>query len=61
MARKLVKRDWGQAKSGYTPFAKSRPAPVKQVALCETCGGARTYEAYDRVYQTWFTYRCTAC
>ena len=62
MARKLVKRDWGQAKGGYTPFAKSSPkAPVKQVALCDTCGGGRQYEAYDRIQGAWFTYRCTAC
>lgn len=62
MARKLIKRDWNQPKGGYSPFAKSSPkASVKQVALCDTCGGARTYEAYDRVQRAWFTYRCPSC
>ena len=53
MARKLVKRDWGQAKGGYTPFAKSSPKAAKSADTCH-CS-----EAFDRVTQQWFTQKCS--
>lgn len=34
MARKLVKRDWGQAKGGYTPFAKDSPKAASAPCYC---------------------------
>ena len=49
MARKLVKRDWGQAKGGYTPFAKSSPKAAK------TADTSHSAESFDRVTQNWFT------
>ena len=39
MARKLVKRDWGQAKGGYTPFAKSSAKAASAPCYC--------YDAFD--------------
>jgi hypothetical protein len=61
MARKVPKRDYGQATGGWSPFASS--APTKPVAhqLCRTCDGARTFDAYDRVRDGWFTYSCPDC
>jgi hypothetical protein len=59
MARKVPKRDYGQAKGGYSPFKKA--APVKVKTICSTCGGAGAYDAYDRVKGAWFTYYCNNC
>lgn len=56
MARKLVKRDWGQAKGGYTPFAKSAP---KKVMLVDS--GCTCHDAYDRARGVWFTQKCGNC
>lgn len=53
MARKLVKRDWGQAKGGYSPFAKSSPKAPK---VTETC---HCYEAFNRATGEWFTQKCS--
>lgn len=50
MARKLVKRDWEQAKGGYTPFAKSSPKAKSAPCAC--------YDAFDRVKGVWFTQKC---
>lgn len=55
MARKLVKRDWGQAKGGYSPFAKSSPK-AKAVPVNET--GCTCYDAFDRVRGEYFTQKC---
>lgn len=55
MARKLVKRDWEQAKGGYSPFAKSSPK-AKAAPVNET--GCTCYQAFDRVHQVWFTQKC---
>jgi hypothetical protein len=52
MARKLVKRDWGQKSGGYTPFAKSSPKAAQTTCRC--------YDAFDRVRGEWFTQKCSA-
>jgi hypothetical protein len=58
MARKVPKRDYGQAKGGYSPFKASVPA---RKTICTTCDGAGVFDAYDRVKGAWFTYYCNAC
>lgn len=55
MARKLVKRDWGQAKGGYTPFAKSSPK-AKEMPVNDT--GCTCYDAFDRARGVYFTQKC---
>lgn len=59
----MTKRNkWGQKSGGWSPFATSRPqANVEQVPLCDTCGGAKLYEAFDRAKGEWFTYICSDC
>lgn len=56
MARKVPKRDYGQAKSAparaasnWTPFA----APAGRKDIVDDV----EYEAVDRVKRTWFTYK----
>jgi ligand-binding sensor protein len=68
MARKVPKRDYGQAKStparkasNWTPFATSKPAAPAHRAICTNCDGAGTYDAFDRAANTWFRYNCNQC
>lgn len=48
MAREVVKRDYGQAKSGYSPFAKSSPKAAAAPCFC--------YDAWNG--KRWFTVKC---
>lgn len=58
MARKLVKRDWGQAKGGYSPFAKSSPK-AKEMPVNDT--GCTCYDAINRVTGEVFEEKCRNC
>lgn len=60
MARKLVKRDWNQAKGGYTPFAKSSPkasTPTPRTVRVDQTG-CTCYDAYDRARGVYYTEKC---
>lgn len=60
MARKLVKRDWGQAKGGYSPFAKSSPKaknPAPHTTRVDRTG-CTCYDAINRVTGEVFTEKC---